>query len=121
MCHCANPRDSRPAQLLPCEEIPEICSTCRLLSARAREYESIGKKMKCRFITWLSLLLILLTLGGIHSVYRLTRFLWMASSEPAHKGLWMAQIYAWSAASLFLGMCWIFLLMLLVREERSAN
>jgi hypothetical protein len=51
----------------------------------------------------------------------LTRFLWMASSEPAHKSLWMAQIYAWSATSLFLGMCWIFLLMLLVREERSAN
>jgi hypothetical protein len=73
------------------------------------------------FIPWLGILLILTTLGGIHSVYWLSRFLWMASAEPAHKSLWTAQVHIWLAASLFLGACWIFLLMLLVREERPAR
>jgi hypothetical protein len=75
--------------------------------------------MKRHFITGLGLLLLLLPLGCIHSVYRLTRFLWLASAEPAHKSVWIAQIYTWSAASLLLAASWIFLLMLLIREEHS--
>jgi hypothetical protein len=77
--------------------------------------------MKSNFITWLGLGLILLTLGGVHSVYWLTRFLWMATAEPAHKSLWATHIYAWASVSLLVGLSWITLLVLLVREERLAN
>lgn len=77
--------------------------------------------MKRNIITGLGFLLILLPLGCIHSVYRLTRLLWIASAEPAHKSLWIAQIYTWSATSLLLGASWILLLMLLIREERSSR
>lgn len=77
--------------------------------------------MKRHFIPWLGFLLIVLTLGGIHTVYWLTRFLWMAAAQPAHKSLWTSQIYTWSAVSLLLGAGWIFLLMLLIREERSPS
>jgi len=77
--------------------------------------------MKRHLIAWMSLVFLLLTLGGVHSVYWLTRFLWMAAAEPAHKRLWTAQIHTWLAICLLLGISWIFLLMLLVREERSAR
>jgi hypothetical protein len=87
--------------------------------AWTQEYESVAKTMKRQLIPWLGFLLILVTLGGIHSVYCLTRFLWMASAEPTHRSVWTAQIDTWLAASLLLGVGWIILLMLLVREERA--
>jgi len=70
--------------------------------------------MKRHFITWLS---ILLTLGGVHSVYWLTRFLWMATAEPAHRSVWIAQICTGLAISIFIGVSWISLLMLVIWRE----
>jgi len=72
-------------------------------------------------IAWMGPLLLLLTLVGVHSVYWLTRFLWLASAEPRHQGLWMMRIYIWMAISLFIGVFWILLLVLVRWKEGQAN
>jgi hypothetical protein len=75
--------------------------------------------MKRNFIPWLSALLILLTLGGVHSVYWLTRFLWMATAEPQHKSLWSGQISGWLTVSLVIGVSWITLFLTIVHHGRQ--
>jgi hypothetical protein len=71
-----------------------------------------------QFDAWASVLLVLLTLGGVESVYRLSSFLWMASAEPAHIKVWLTRIYVWLALSLFIGATWIGLLIMVVRDRR---
>jgi len=77
--------------------------------------------MKRHFIAWMSSLLFLLALCGVHSVYRLTSFLCMARAEPAYQIVWADQIYLWCAISLSLGFAWIAILMLVVRRGRLAD
>ncbi len=77
--------------------------------------------MKRHLIAWMSSLLFLLALCGVHSVYRLTNFLCMAQAEPAYQHLWLARIYLWCAISLLLGFAWITLLILVVRRGRMAD
>jgi hypothetical protein len=74
--------------------------------------------MKRHFIEWMTGLLILLALCGVHSVYRLTNFLCMARAEPAYQHLWIVRIYVWCGISLLLGFVWIALLILVVRRGR---
>jgi len=77
--------------------------------------------MKKHSIAWISGLIFLLALCGVHSVYHLTNFLCMARAEPAHQNLWLARIYLWCAVSLSIGFTWIALLILLVRQGRQAD
>ena len=65
---------------------------------------------------WVSIVLVLLVLGGLESVYRLTMFLWMAKAEPAYAYLWLVRIWLWIGISLSLGVFWIVLLLMLVRD-----
>jgi len=80
-----------------------------------------AKRMKKHFIAWVSSLLFLLVLGGVQSVYRLTSLLCMARAEPAYQYVWLPRIYIWCAISLSLGLAWVALLLLLVRQERKAD
>jgi hypothetical protein len=77
--------------------------------------------MKTHFIAWMSSLLFLLALCGVHSVYRLTSFLCMARAEPAYQSVWAGRIYLWCAISLFVGFAWIALLALVVRQGRQTD
>jgi hypothetical protein len=77
--------------------------------------------MKKHYIAWVSGLLFLLTLCGVHSVYRMTTFLCMARAEPAYQHLWLARIYLWCGISLSLGFVWTALLILVVRRGRLAE
>ncbi|AXC11057.1 hypothetical protein ACPOL_1715 [Acidisarcina polymorpha] len=77
--------------------------------------------MKRHFIAWMSGLLFLLALCGVHSVYRLTNLLCMARAEPAYEHLWLARIYFWCLLSLSLGIGWIAILVLVVRQSREAD
>jgi hypothetical protein len=70
---------------------------------------------------WGTILLVLLPLGGLESVYRLTNFLCMAKAEPAFAHLWMARIWMWLLVSLLLGISWIVLLLMLVRHGRQGK
>src|SRR5271169_2365530 len=93
-----------------------------LASERAwREHVGRAKWMKKQFIAWMSGLLFLLTLCGVHSVYRLTTFLWMATAEPAYQSLWLARIYLWCSISLSIGFAWIAPLILVVRHGRQVG
>jgi hypothetical protein len=77
--------------------------------------------MKKHSIAWMSGLLLLLALSGVHSVYHLTNFLCMARAEPAYQHLWLARIYLWCAVSLSIGFIWIALLVLVVRRGRLTD
>ena len=77
--------------------------------------------MKRHFIAWMSGLLFLLTLCGVHSVYRLTSFVCMATAEPGYQSLWLARIYLWCSISLSIGFAWIALLILVVRHGRRVR
>ena len=77
--------------------------------------------MKRHSIAWMSGLLFLLALCGVHSVYHLTNFLCMARAEPAHEDLWLARIYLWCAVSLSIGLTWIALLIAVVRRGRLTD
>ena len=71
--------------------------------------------MKKHSMAWMIGLFLLLALGGLQSVYRLTGFLCMARAEPAYRYLWLNRIYLWCGISLALGFAWIALLILIVR------
>ena len=70
---------------------------------------------------WASILLVLLALGGLESVYRLTIFVWLAEAQPAYSYEWLSRIWIWLAISLFLGVSWIALLAMLVRHGRQGR
>ena len=77
--------------------------------------------MKKHSIAWISALLFLLALCGVHSVYHLTNFLCMARAEPAYQQLWLNRIFLWFGVSMALGVIWVALLILIVRHGRLAN
>lgn len=70
---------------------------------------------------WGSILLVLLALGGLESVYRLTIFLWLAKAQPGYAYVWLSRIWMWVAISLFLSVLWIVLLAMLVRHGRQGS
>jgi len=70
---------------------------------------------------WVSILLVLVALGGLESVYRLTIFLWLAKAQPAYAYVWLVRIWIWLAISLFLGVSWIASLAMLVRHGRPGK
>jgi uncharacterized membrane protein len=77
--------------------------------------------MKRHSIAWMTGLLFLLALCGVHSVYHLTNFLCLARAEPAYRQLWLNRIYLWCGVSMTLGVIWVALLILIVRRGRLAD
>ena len=68
-----------------------------------------------------SFALVLLTIGGLLSVYQLLFAVWMTAYPKADTAAWQVRFYVRLAVTLGIGVCWVALAVWMVRRGRSSR